>query len=303
MSKILIIEPTGFLCRLLARSITEKGYAAMAAKNPQQAFKSLAGASLVLLDLEMRSKLSKAAICKKILEIAPDASIYLVTSRMESIEKKVAKFGAKGYLRKPVSPQEFAKFLDSIVGESQEPAAEVATELPVPAEDPMESLLEAIETEADTSQKSEHTCHILVVQQEGALCAELNEASSEKMEFVGAQSLDEAIEQLQEKRPCLLIFDMDWRGDLPAEEACQMLSNWDMQHIPTALLLSSFEEADTLSARLKADAYHLKPVSGLFIYSWLEQGPKFFLKAHNEPVSSQSELKEVPPITPAGCSE
>ena len=285
MSKILIVESTGFLCRLLARSITEKGYAAMAVKSPQQAFKSVSGAKLVLLDLEMRSKLSKAVICKKILEVAPGTSIYLVTSRMEGIEDKVAKFGASGYFRKPVSPQEFASFLAGFTEQANEPSTQV------------------IEKQDSTEHKGAHICHILVVQQKGDLCSELTDAASGTMNFINAQSMDEAIERLQEKRPCLLIFDMDWSGDLPAEEACQMLSNWDMQHIPTALLLSSFEDADTVSANLKAEAYHLKPVSGLFIYSWLEQGPKFLLKAHKEPVGSQSELKEVPPITPAGCSE
>ena len=294
LSKILIVETTGFLCRLLAKSITEKGYAAMVAKDPLQAIKGAKGAALILLDMEMRAKLSKEVICQKILDVAPKTCIYLVTSRIEGIESKVKKCSAKGFFRKPLSPKEFATFLDGFLSK-KEPKKILHKE--------SKKVLEKEIKEADSHGKSEHICHVLVVQDKGELCNELIGAAEGKMIFDSARTIDEAIERLQSTRPCLLLFDMDWSSEPAALEACRMLSQWDMQPIPTVLILSSFEEADSIAETLGAEAYHLKPVDGLFVYSWLEQGPKFLLQAHKESRKSSRKLKEVPPITPAGCRE
>ncbi len=282
MSKILIVESTGFLCRLLAKSITENGYAAMVAKSAKEAIERVgkSAPAMVLLDLELRAKSSPELICKRLRAAGgSDLPIYLVTSKTDNMDKRVKKYGACGYFRKPLSPKDFSQFLAGLTPEEKTPSKEPtkASEAPeVPEiEEPKEVPTVLVAPLAD-----EHLCRVLVVQDEGDLCAELK-ACGDVMEFCCAQTMEAAIEIIQDKRPCLLIFDMDWKSS-SAEEACLMLSQWDMKHIPTVLILSSLEDAEEISSRMGAEAYHLKPISGLFVYSWLEQKPRFLINYHKK---------------------
>jgi len=116
MGAVLIVESSGFLCRLVGSSLTRADLAFVGARSFQAAVDAIQKETpgLILLDLDLPGKLDIEKACKLIKNVprCRDVPILLISSRDEGMDDKVARTGAIGFFRKPFSPTMFMEWLE-----------------------------------------------------------------------------------------------------------------------------------------------------------------------------------------------
>ncbi len=104
MKRVLIVEDSLIVSKLLASLLKAKGYDVRECTSVSEAEKELSNVDLAILDYQLPDG-TGIEIAEKLKKYHPGVPIFLLTARGSSIPKDVAeKAGVKEYMEKPVEP-------------------------------------------------------------------------------------------------------------------------------------------------------------------------------------------------------
>ncbi len=120
--KLLIVDDSSIMRRTIEKHIKELGVEVVGqASNGQQAIELVQEKKpdIVTLDVTM-PEMDGITCLEKIMEIAPDTNVILVTALNDRLTGlKALDIGAVNYLNKPVSPEVLKEALDDIIEEAK----------------------------------------------------------------------------------------------------------------------------------------------------------------------------------------
>ncbi len=117
MSKcVLIVDDDRTVIELARRTLEDKGYAIMTAKNGQEALETLKGKvpDVILLDVQMPDMDGYEFILKKSTDPQLAVIPVVVLSAMEKTEPLFKRHGVKAYLLKPINTKDLLDTIQSI---------------------------------------------------------------------------------------------------------------------------------------------------------------------------------------------
>jgi len=280
MPCILIIEPTGFLSRMLAKPIKSHGLSVRSVSSVPEAIKRLPAIDpvLVLVDLEGSSKVPPLVAAARLVEAAAPrgALVYLVTSDVDGIEESVTRTKAHGHFRKPISPADFDAFLT-------EHAADFESE-------PQPEVVPSVRCGG-------HVCLLVVISADGNFTTELGRVlSADRYRVLSAPTVETGLRLVISERPCMVVADLDVQGSMKVEQAVSTIVRDSTMPPPAVVLLSSdLGTVDEVAARLGAAAFHGKPIQAGFFAAWLDGSTDIFDEVHRR----RGDVVDVPADSPS----
>ncbi|HEX2204479.1 MAG TPA: response regulator [Longimicrobium sp.] len=120
MSKILVVDDSGYARRLLRQTLELRGHAVIEAGSGLAGLEAYAvhAPDLVLLDLTMED-LGGVEVLTRLKEIDPRIRVIVVSADIQrSTAKEVAAAGAFRFLGKPADPEELLEAVDAALSEA-----------------------------------------------------------------------------------------------------------------------------------------------------------------------------------------
>jgi len=255
VSYVLVIEASGFICRLVRASLDKTGFDVRGCKNFKAATKAIEdeAPSLILVDFELPGRLEVDKACH-LLKNSPSCKeipLLLASTRSEDMERTIRRARADHCLRKPFSPRALITWMNEheIFCEEQpkvapDPEPEATPTAPSPKEQP----------------KAAPGLYLLVDSSTTLLDLLQAKVVREHCSIVAAGSAQEAGTILKAIVPQAIFIDIEL-PDLTGDAACAFLKQIPAySKIPIYLMLpESRDDALHLLKHSKADGILRKP--------------------------------------------
>ncbi len=252
MKSVFIVSETRRFGREVVENLPLEDFSVFTTTNLEDALRSVQDRdpNILVYDLDMYSRMRPKQACHLLQQtLGKRIPIILLHEASYGINRQIEAIGAIKTWQKPVRGTYLAKWLIDHPSELVD-------------EDFLDESFAELPKELGT---------ILVVEESGKICDQLAQLiSHNSMTFVGARSVQSAVDEMAHLRPSLLIFDLDIPCHINSEEALTLINSWGNEHLPTVILVPSLDDIDCVLERTRADAFQVKPVSGTFIACWLK---------------------------------
>lgn len=115
--KILIVEDEDFVKVALQDYLEIKGYDnVLSAITGEDAVEIIEGEKpdLVLLDIQLAGKMDGMEVLRRAVEISQDIKVVMMSAYFEKYNREAKGLGAYGFMKKPITMEEFQKLLDEL---------------------------------------------------------------------------------------------------------------------------------------------------------------------------------------------
>ena len=264
MKSIFILSETGRYGHELAANLPVEDFEVFTAASFETALCSIEDKvpNILIYDLDLYIRMRPKQVCNLLFQtLGQQLPLVLLHQPSFGLEKQISSLKPVQCFKKPVRGDSLAKWL-----------------IDHPSE-----MLEYSQLTDSSADFPEGMGSALVVEESGTICDQMaREVPHRSLTFVGARSIKDAVDEVKFNRPSLIVYDLDIPCHIDSEEALTLINAWENVHIPTVILVNSFEDIDCVLERCRADAFQIKPVSGTFIAQWLKHNLDIFPASDND---------------------